>query len=160
MKCGATKPSSLIVEIHHHARVDTANPVKMKHRKLIDFNAFTGSTLNHKNIPQNNLRNSNPALFGARRASLKVSATCFLKLYGRGIRRFNTDRSVIIRNQFDDNLTERARKLAKRRQPIFALARRENSGSTDATSFPLRPSRKPGSLARALRVVCIARLAH
>ena len=46
------------------------------------------------------------------------------------------------------------------RQPIFALARRENFRSTDATSFPLQPSRKLGFLAHALRVVCIARLGH
>jgi hypothetical protein len=46
------KPSSPIVKIHHHARVDAANPFKMKHRKLVDFNAFQGSTLNHENIPQ------------------------------------------------------------------------------------------------------------
>ena len=45
------KPSSLIVEIHHHTGVDAANAIKVKHRGLIDFNAFQGSTLNHENIP-------------------------------------------------------------------------------------------------------------
>src|SRR6266404_8173678 len=44
--------------------------------------------------------------------------------------------------------------------PIFALSRREVSRSTDATSFPPQPSRGPGLLAHALRVVCIAQLAH
>jgi hypothetical protein len=47
------KPSSLIVEIHHHAGVDAANAVKVKHRRLIDFNALQGSTLDHENIRKN-----------------------------------------------------------------------------------------------------------
>jgi hypothetical protein len=58
----------------------------MKHRGLIDFNAFKGSTLNHENIPQNNLRSSNPALISARWTSLKVRTAFFLKLYGTGDR--------------------------------------------------------------------------
>jgi hypothetical protein len=46
------KPGPLIVEIHHHTGVDAANAVKVKHRRLIDFNALQGSTLNHENIPK------------------------------------------------------------------------------------------------------------
>ena len=42
----------------------------------------------------------------------------------------------------------------------FGLARREVSRSTDATSFPPPLSKGPGLLAHALRVVCIAQLAH
>jgi hypothetical protein len=38
------------VEIHHLAGVDAANPVNVKQRELIDFNALQGSTLNHENI--------------------------------------------------------------------------------------------------------------
>jgi hypothetical protein len=45
------KPGSLIVEVHHHAGVDAANAVNVKHRGLIDFNAPQGSTLNHEKIP-------------------------------------------------------------------------------------------------------------
>jgi hypothetical protein len=48
------KPGSVIVEVHHHARVDAANAVKVKHRELIDFNALQGSTFNHQNISQRN----------------------------------------------------------------------------------------------------------
>jgi hypothetical protein len=59
-----------------------------------------------------------------------------------------------------DNLAARARKLAKMRLPIFALPLREVSRSTDATSFPPQPSRGPGLLVHALRVACIAQLAH
>jgi len=55
---------------------------------------------------------------------------------------------------------ERAPKLAKMRKPILALARREVSRSKDAPSFPPLPSRGPGLLARALRVLCIAQPAH
>jgi hypothetical protein len=51
VKRRATKLSSLIVEIHHHAGVDAANAVEVKQRGLIDFNALQGSTLNHRNIP-------------------------------------------------------------------------------------------------------------
>jgi hypothetical protein len=50
VKRGWMKPGSLIVEIHHHAGVDAANTVKVKHRELINFNALQGSTLNHLNI--------------------------------------------------------------------------------------------------------------
>ena len=48
------KLGSVIVEIHHHAGVDAANTVKVKHRGLINFNALQGSTLNHENIPKKN----------------------------------------------------------------------------------------------------------
>ena len=46
------KLGSVIVEIHHHAGVDAANTVKVKHRGLINFNALQGSTLYHQNISQ------------------------------------------------------------------------------------------------------------
>ena len=46
------KPGSLIVEIHHQAGVDAAYALKMKHCRLINFNALLGSTLNHENIPK------------------------------------------------------------------------------------------------------------
>jgi hypothetical protein len=45
------KPSPLIVEVYHPAGVDPANAVKVKHRRLIDFNALQGATLNHENFP-------------------------------------------------------------------------------------------------------------
>jgi hypothetical protein len=45
----AVKGGSLIVDISHHADVNARNAVKVKHRGLVDFNAFQGSTLNHQN---------------------------------------------------------------------------------------------------------------
>jgi hypothetical protein len=36
------KPGALIMEIHHHAGVDAANAVKVKHRGLIAFNCAPG----------------------------------------------------------------------------------------------------------------------
>lgn len=53
MKRDGIKPSSLIVDIHHHGGVDAANTVNVKYRELISFNAIKGSTLNHRNISQN-----------------------------------------------------------------------------------------------------------
>ena len=52
MKRRAMKPGSQIVEIHHHAGVDAANAVKVKHCELIGFSALQGSTLNPENIPK------------------------------------------------------------------------------------------------------------
>ena len=49
------KLGSVIVEIHHHAGVDAANTVKVKHRGLINFNALQGTTLYHQNISQKKL---------------------------------------------------------------------------------------------------------
>jgi hypothetical protein len=46
------KPGSLIVKVYHHAGVDAANAVKVKHCELINFNALQGSTLNHGTSPQ------------------------------------------------------------------------------------------------------------
>jgi hypothetical protein len=74
------KPSSLIVEIHHHSGVDAANAVKVKQRGLIDFNALQGSTLNQENNPKKidlNFRSRNPALINARRISLKLGPLGF-----------------------------------------------------------------------------------
>jgi hypothetical protein len=43
---------------------------------------------------------------------------------------------------------------------VCSVLRREVSRSTNASSFPPQPSKGPGLLAQALRVVCIAQLAH
>ena len=60
------KPSSMIVEIHHHAGVDAANTVKVKHCELINFNALQGSTLNHQNISPKILIKTSEAATGLR----------------------------------------------------------------------------------------------
>ena len=52
MKCERMKLGSVIVEIHHHAGVDAANTVKVKHRGLINFNALQGSTLIIRTSPE------------------------------------------------------------------------------------------------------------
>ena len=96
------KPSSLIVEIHHHAGVDAANAVKVKQRELIDFNALQGSTLNHENSQIDlNYRCSNPALISARQARWPFKIV--------------RDRDRIFAVNVDDNLAECARKFAKMR---------------------------------------------
>lgn len=71
------KPSSLIMEIDHLAGVDAANPVNVKQRELIDFNALQGSTLNHENIQKTvilNFRSSNPAQIKRRSDFIKSQA--------------------------------------------------------------------------------------
>jgi hypothetical protein len=79
------KPGSPIMEIHHHAGVEAANTVKVKHCELINFNALQGSALNHQNISPKilikNFRGSNRVEINARRTSLKVRPVNFLKLY-------------------------------------------------------------------------------
>ncbi len=44
---------SITVHIHHQAGMTAANTVNVKHRGLVDFNAFQGSTFKHRNIPKN-----------------------------------------------------------------------------------------------------------
>jgi len=82
---GAVKVSSLIVDISHHAVVNAGNAVEMKHRWLIDFNALSGSALNHQNTSKDlikNLLGDNPAENNAHRAVLKGRPANLLKLYG------------------------------------------------------------------------------
>jgi len=60
------KSGSPIVEIDHHAGVDAANTVKVKHCELINFNALQGSTLNHQNISPKILIKTSEAATGLR----------------------------------------------------------------------------------------------
>jgi hypothetical protein len=84
VKGGGMKPGSPIVEVDHHAGVDAANAVEVKHCELIDLDALQGPTFNHRNISQRNfgqnLQGNNPAETSARRISLKVRPANLLKL--------------------------------------------------------------------------------
>src|SRR6185312_13324068 len=149
-----------MVVIHHHARINAANAVKVKHRGLIDFNPLQRSTFDHENIPKNNLPNSNPALINARRGFIKKSGPLFLFKVVRdggsgGLMRTVASSFAINATTILRNALESSPRCGNR---FFALVCRENSRSTDATSFPLRPPSKPNFLARALRVLCIAPL--
>ena len=44
---------SVTVHIHHQAGMTAADTVDVKHRGLIDFDAFQGSTFKHRNVPKN-----------------------------------------------------------------------------------------------------------
>lgn len=42
------KFGSLIADIFHDAEVNAGNSIKVKHRRVVDFNALQGTTLNHQ----------------------------------------------------------------------------------------------------------------
>jgi hypothetical protein len=46
------KHSAVTVKIHDKAGMTAANTINVKQCGLVDFNAFEGSTFNHRNIPQ------------------------------------------------------------------------------------------------------------
>ncbi len=46
------KHGSVIVEISHQAGMAAANTVNVKQRRLVNRNAFQGSTFKHRNTPK------------------------------------------------------------------------------------------------------------